>query len=71
MKKQTTIDIFPVKDEDLTPEEFIELVEKNPSLIERSSIIHPRLGGRGFGRIHVEYSRPRYKSLSPFKPVAR
>lgn len=71
MESDATVDVFPVRDEDLSPQEFIDLVEKHPSLIERSRIIPPVLGSKGFGTIHVHYSRPRYKALSGFRPIAR
>lgn len=71
MTASNTIDVFPVKEEFLRPEEFLELVEKNPALIERSTFMPPKLGGKGFGSIHVQYSRPRYRPMTAFKPVAR
>ncbi|QFS66550.1 hypothetical protein [Delftia tsuruhatensis] len=68
---QQVIDVVPVMEETLSPQEFIELVHKDPGLIARTAIALPQLGKAGFGRIRVEYSRPRYKSLPAFKPVAR
>lgn len=72
MKKQNNIiEVRPVQEETLNPEEFIELLEKNPSMIGSSRIITPRLGSKGFGSIHVNYSRPRYRPIKAFEPVAR
>ncbi len=71
MAKITDIDVFPVDRETLSPKEFIELAATNPDLIRRTSIKLPVLGSRSFGQISVEYTRPRYKALAPFKPVAR
>lgn len=71
MSADTTIDVFPVNEECLSAKEFIELVEKSPWLIKRSRIVAPKLGEKGFGSIEVQYSRPRYKALSVFKPVRR
>lgn len=65
------IDVFPVDRETLSPKEFIELIATNPDLIRSTSIKLPALGSRSFGSISVEYTRPRYKSLPLFKPVAR
>ncbi len=65
------IDVYPVQAENLSPAAFIELVEKSPGLIQKSTIIPPTLGSRSFGRIHVEYSRPICMSIPTFKPVAR
>ena len=71
MTKITDIDVFPVDRETLSPKEFIELVATRPDLIGRTSIKLPVLGSKSFGQISVEYTRPRYKSLPLFKPVAR
>lgn len=71
MKRAVDIEVYPVRSEDLDPKDFIDLVERNPGLIGRSTIVPPRLGSRGFGRIHVEYTRPLYKTLPAFKPVSR
>lgn len=71
MKKFTDIDVFPVERETLSPKEFIDLVAVSPDLIRRTAIKLPVLGAAGFGQISVEYTRPRYKSLARFKPVAR
>lgn len=65
------IDVFPVDRETLSPREFIELVATNPDLIRSTSIKLPTLGSRSFGSISVEYTRPRYRALPLFKPVAR
>jgi len=71
MKKPFVVDVRPVRSETLRPEEFIELVEQSPGLIESTSIELPRLGAAGFGSIRVNYTRPRYKSLWSAKPVGR
>ncbi len=71
MTASNTIDIFPVKEECLAPEEFLALLEKNPTMIERSTFMPPKLGAKGFGTIRVQYSRPRYRPMAVFKPVAR
>jgi hypothetical protein len=71
MSNKLDIDVFPVNGEDLSPQEFIDLVAKNPDLIRRTTFKLPRLGSPGFGKISVEYNRPRYKALAPFKPIAR
>lgn len=71
MTKITDIDVFPVERETLSPKEFMELVAKNPDLIRSTSIQLPKLGSNSFGKISVEYTRPLYKTLPMFKPVAR
>lgn len=71
MRRRVDIDVYPVNSETLTPQEFIRLVETKPDLIKRTSIQLPQLGGKDFGKISVEYARPIYKALNPFKPVAR
>lgn len=71
MSKQVDIDVFPVNGETLSPQEFIDLVASSPDLIRSTSIKLPALGSRSFGKISVEYTRPRYRPLMPFKPVAR
>ncbi|MCF8156421.1 MAG: hypothetical protein K9K35_10485 [Rhodoferax sp.] len=71
MNSANSIDVFPVREELLKPEEFLDLVERNPSMIERSTFIPPKLGGPGFGFIQVQYSRPKYRPINVFKPVAR
>ena len=71
MKNSQTIDVFPVRGESLCPAEFLKLVETNPGMIERSTIMPPKLGEKGFGAIHVQYSRPRYRPMTAFRPVAR
>ena len=65
------IDVFPVSGETLSPKEFIELAEKSPDLIASTSFELARLGTDGFWKIRVQYTRPRYKNLPQFKPVAR
>lgn len=71
MKKPFIVDVRPVRSETLSAKEFIDLVEQSPSLIASTSFELPRLGTNSFGKIRVEYTRPRYKHLQQFKPVAR
>lgn len=51
------------KSEEVTPRRFLSLINERRRDIERVSIKPPRLGGRGLGRITVEYKngvhRPR------------
>jgi hypothetical protein len=45
------------------PNRFLELLRKRRGDIERVSIRPPRLGGRGFGRIVVEYKHGVWRAL--------
>jgi len=63
MRRALALDLLPVKEEELSPQAFLDLVQEDPRLIARSRIKMPRLGEAGFGRIHVEYTRPVYKAL--------
>jgi hypothetical protein len=38
----------------MTAGEFIKLVKTNPSAIKSSKVIPPKVGEKGFGKIHVE-----------------
>lgn len=43
------------KTEEVTPKRFLEALAHRRSDIERVTIRPPRLGGRGFGRVLIEY----------------
>jgi len=69
MRHSPLLDLLPVREEELSPQDFIELTQENPSVIASSRIKMPRLGEAGFGCIHVEYTRPIYKAN--FKAIRR
>lgn len=48
-----TLDIRPVTEQELTPEEFLKLMKNNRSAVKSSKIVAPRLGEQGFGKIRV------------------
>jgi len=62
MKK--LIDVSPVKQEILSPLEFLELSKNNAHLIAHTQIVPAKLGSDSFGGIDVKYSRPLYKHLN-------
>ena len=55
------LDTRPVRKEFLSLDEFLSLVEENPSIIKRSAPKAPELGKSGFGKVCVEYTKPIYK----------
>ena len=61
MKDHDVIDMVPVYREELSMKEFVKLVEENQDKILRSKPVPAKLGGKGFGKIEVEYKYPTYK----------
>ena len=60
-----TIPIFPVKEELLTPEEFLDLTVEERENIKDSDILAPEPGSmdkHNFGAIRVVWKDPIYKS---------
>lgn len=58
------------KSEEVTPRRFLSLLNERRRDIERVSIKPPRLGGRGLGRIVVEYKNGIHRPM-PFGAGAR
>jgi len=56
-----SLDLGPVYFEALTPKEYLALSAADRANIERTKIVAPRLGERGFGHIVVQYRLPIYK----------
>lgn len=52
--------VNPLLQEDLTPKEYLQLLQESPGIIKETKIIPPKLGGRDFGRIRVRYRYPYY-----------
>lgn len=52
----------PVKEEDVSPEEFLRMDEHEKANIKESRIIPPKLGSNGWGKIHISYNFPVYKT---------
>lgn len=64
------VDILPVKKERLSPQDFLSLVNTNPSMIKKSRPVFHSLGSRDFLSFDVDYSRPLYKKPK-FGEIAR
>jgi hypothetical protein len=52
---QRELEMVLDRSEEVTPGRFISLLDERKGDIERVTIRPPRLGGRGLGRILVEY----------------
>ena len=52
------------KEEVMTPERFIALVNQDRRVIEKSQFIPPKLGGKGFGMVRVTYRNARLKRVN-------
>ena len=61
MMKRTplVVDVLPVRNEMLSPEEYLALTEKSPGAIERAEFVPPTPGKPGFGSFFVRYRRGR------------
>jgi hypothetical protein len=56
------INLFRKDTIDLNPDEFIKMKTESPEKIESVQILLPALGSsRGFGKIRVKLSSPRYE----------
>jgi hypothetical protein len=50
-----------VRNEELDPDAFLDLLQKDPGTVKSIRLEPPRLGHKGFGRIVVEYTVPRIR----------
>lgn len=64
MKKPFIVDVRPVRSENLTPKEYLKIIQSDPTLIDRSQFVPPTPGIQGFGHFFVRYSRTRHKTLA-------
>jgi len=55
------LDATPVKSEVLPGRKYLGLTEQERSKIKSSKIVPPKLGGKGFGGVLVEYKNPIYR----------
>lgn len=55
------IDLIKVSSEVLTPEDFLERIKEDASMIKRSKPVPPKLGQSDFGGISVEYKYPIFR----------
>jgi hypothetical protein len=53
-----------VKQEHLSPSDFLEISESEPELIKSSRFVAPRLGEDHFGYFEVQYKQPVYRPSS-------
>lgn len=61
MNRPFVVDARPVRNELLTPREFMTLTKKDPRRIERAEFIPPSPGKPGFGMFDVRYRLAFYK----------
>ena len=47
-----------VRNETVTPAEYLRISKKSPHLIARSRFVPPRIGERSFGALEIQYSVP-------------
>jgi hypothetical protein len=57
-----TIDLVKVDEENLSPENYLKLDERERANIISTKIIPSRLGKSDFGQIRVVYRTPTYKA---------
>ncbi|WP_331074277.1 hypothetical protein [Longimicrobium sp.] len=55
------LEMVPVTSEEVSPEEYLRIHEKDRGLIQSVGIRGPSLGRPGFGQIVVEYKTPIYR----------
>ena len=60
-----------VRDEDLSPADFVKLFKTDPGSIKGATIVAPKVGRHGFGTIRVEYAMPRIRKIRFFKPKGK
>ncbi len=63
------IEMVPVSQEELTPEEYLEHYRDDPSNIQSVRIRPAQLGGRGFGALVVDFRTPVFRSPVRFRGV--
>lgn len=56
-----TIDLFPIQEEILSPDEFVKLFESNRMIIDKTAIVPADIDSDGFGSVCVKYKYPIYK----------
>lgn len=61
---KAVIDSIMVESELLSLEEYLEMLEARPEMIETARIAPPKLGSKSFGKIFVRYSRPHYRAVA-------
>lgn len=59
---KAVIDSVMVESELLSPEEYLEMLDARPEMIEAARIAPAKLGGQSFGKILVRYARPYYRA---------
>lgn len=55
------LDLSKMYEESLSPEEYLNLSDKERRNIASTKIVPARLGKAGFGRIQVTYKMPTYR----------
>lgn len=62
--------MIPIKNEDVSASEYLELMDKDSNLIKKAQFVPPKLGESGYGFFRVEYKTQKLKrvDLGTFKP---
>lgn len=53
-----------IESENLSPEKYLQLDERERANITSAKVVPARLGKSDFGKIHVTYRTPTYKTAS-------
>jgi len=52
-----------VESEQLSPQEFLNIAEEEPTRIKSSNFVPPKLGENHFGYVRIEYRKPVFKRI--------
>jgi len=63
MKAFDSLELLPIREQDLSLEKFRNTLAHDSSNIDRSFFVPPKLGSNSFGKIHVVYKSPIYTKL--------
>jgi len=58
---KAVLEARPVSEELVTPQQYIDLTDKERARIKSASIVPPRLGDKHFGKILLQYKSATYK----------
>jgi len=62
---QSSIELTPTSSQILSPDQFADLCERDPTNIEHSNYVAPSIGDDHFGYFRVELRRPLYSHSTP------
>ena len=61
------IETILIDKENLTPEEFLDMSDKEKLALKKITIVPPKLGRSGFGGFEVEYNHPIFNPVFGLK----